>query len=84
MLGENPAAVVRVNEKLYGKITPKDIQDFCAQTLAGFKVPVYVEIRKDPLPTNANGKILKREMQDEVYANALKAGYDDGNGKAKL
>ncbi len=42
------------------------------------------QIRSEPLPTNANGKILKRELRDETYNRAIAAGYDDGEARAKL
>lgn len=36
---------------------------FCAQRLADYKVPESVALRDAPLPRNANGKLLKREMR---------------------
>ena len=37
-----------------------------AKHLAGFKVPVQIVIRNEPLPRNANGKILKRQLREEL------------------
>ena len=34
--------------------------------LAGFKVPVRIALRDIPLPRNANGKILKRQLKQEL------------------
>ncbi|KAJ3285861.1 hypothetical protein HK104_009305 [Borealophlyctis nickersoniae] len=64
VLGEEVAAVVTC----LGKDVPsqKDIQEHCRKALASFKVPVYVEVRKEMLPRNANGKILKRLLKQEV------------------
>ena len=36
---------------------------FCAERLADYKVPESVRLRDEPLPRNANGKLLKREMR---------------------
>lgn len=38
---------------------PQQIRDFVAETLAYYKVPTHVEIRREPLPRNATGKVLK-------------------------
>jgi acyl-CoA synthetase (AMP-forming)/AMP-acid ligase II len=35
------------------------LRDHCAETLAGYKVPTLWEVRDQPLPRNASGKILK-------------------------
>jgi len=34
--------------------------------IADFKVPQYVVVRADPLPRNAGGKLLKRQLRDET------------------
>ena len=36
--------------------------------LAGFMVPTKVWFRSDPLPRNPQGKVLKRELRDELVA----------------
>ena len=36
--------------------------------LAKFKVPTIVEVSETPLPRNASGKILKRDIRDELVA----------------
>jgi len=35
----------------------------CAQHLADYKVPDFFTFRSEPLPRNANGKVLKRELR---------------------
>jgi len=40
------------------------------RSVAAFKVPIRVDIRHEPLPRNANGKILKRQLKDEVVGVA--------------
>lgn len=37
-----------------------------AKHLAGFKVPTLIEVKTEPLPRNASGKILKRDLRDEL------------------
>lgn len=43
---------------------------FCAERLADYKVPETVGLNETPLPRNANGKLLKREMRGWVPAAA--------------
>ena len=47
-------------------LTPKQIQDWVAQSLAYYKVPTHVEIRSEPLPRNATGKVLKSVLTGEA------------------
>ena len=37
-----------------------------AEHLSAFKVPTHVFVYDEPLPKNANGKILKRQLRDEA------------------
>ena len=34
--------------------------------LADFKVPQYVAVRREPLPRNPGGKVLKAQLRDET------------------
>jgi acyl-CoA synthetase (AMP-forming)/AMP-acid ligase II len=43
---------------------------FCATRLADYKRPETFTISREPLPRNANGKLLKREMRAALLANA--------------
>ncbi len=64
VLGEEVGAVVQV---VAGKsVTERELQDHVASKLAAFKVPSKIELRDEPLPRNANGKILKRQLKDEM------------------
>ncbi len=47
------------------KLTEKDIIKHCRIHLTGYKVPKFVEFR-DELPKTNVGKILRRELRDEV------------------
>ena len=40
----------------------------CRQRIAGFKVPRRIELRAEPLPKSAAGKILKRELREPHWA----------------
>lgn len=42
------------------------LREWCAERLADYKVPESVRICEQPLPRNANGKLLKREMRGWV------------------
>ncbi len=61
-LGEEVAAHIMVKEP----VTVEAIQDFLSRRLARFKVPTRITIVDQPLPRNASGKILKRELRDSV------------------
>jgi O-succinylbenzoic acid--CoA ligase len=41
----------------------ESMRRFCAERLADYKVPESVGLRDEPLPRNANGKLMKREMR---------------------
>ncbi len=40
----------------------------CQDRIAGFKVPRRIELRADPLPKSAAGKILKRTLREPYWA----------------
>ncbi|WP_246664141.1 class I adenylate-forming enzyme family protein [Tardiphaga sp. P9-11] len=40
-----------------------DIRTYCAERLSDYKVPDTITFLKEPLPRNANGKILKTELR---------------------
>jgi long-chain acyl-CoA synthetase len=64
VLGEEVGAVVTVNPG--ADVSEEQLRTHVAARLASFKVPVRIEIRTDPLPRNATGKILKRELREEL------------------
>ena len=59
-LGEEPAAVVHLAPGM--SASEAELQEWVAERLAKFKVPVKIAFSKETLPRNANGKILKKEL----------------------
>jgi long-chain acyl-CoA synthetase len=68
VLGEEPVAFVGVKPGM--QLDPAELVAFVAVRLARFKVPVEVLVRREPLPRNANGKILKGALKEELMAGA--------------
>jgi acyl-CoA synthetase (AMP-forming)/AMP-acid ligase II len=62
-LGEVGRAFVVLREG--ATITEQDIRAFCAQRLANYKRPRYVDL-VGRLPRNAGGKVLKRELRERA------------------
>ncbi|MCH9670554.1 MAG: AMP-binding protein [Gammaproteobacteria bacterium] len=62
VLGEEVGAVVQ--RVPGGTLSAEKLKAFVSERLAHFKVPVAVEFTMDPLPRNANGKILKQTLRD--------------------
>jgi HIP---CoA ligase len=60
-LGEVGRAFVVLRDG--ARTTEDDVVAFCAERLANFKRPRYVDL-VDGLPRNAGGKVLKRELRD--------------------
>jgi long-chain acyl-CoA synthetase len=63
-LGEEVAAAVMPRAGAH--LTVGELQDHVRARLAPFKVPTRVLILDEPLPRNAAGKIMKRELRDDV------------------
>jgi acyl-CoA synthetase (AMP-forming)/AMP-acid ligase II len=58
-LGEVPVAVVVIeDEAAVAAVIPR-----CREALATYKVPKQVVVHAEPLPRNANGKVLKRALR---------------------
>jgi acyl-CoA synthetase (AMP-forming)/AMP-acid ligase II len=45
-------------------LTPDELAAWCAKELSYFKVPAHWEIRDEPLPRNASGKVVKQVLVD--------------------
>ncbi|MEQ9518020.1 MAG: class I adenylate-forming enzyme family protein [Parvibaculum sp.] len=66
ILGEEVGAIVQVTRG--ATVSEAELQAHVREHLAGFKVPVRIEFRHEPLPRNANGKILKTQLRGEFLA----------------
>jgi long-chain acyl-CoA synthetase len=67
-LGEEVACVVMA--KAEQSLSVDALQDHVRERLAAFKVPTVVRIVTEPLPRNAAGKVLKRDLRDALVAGA--------------
>jgi long-chain acyl-CoA synthetase len=57
--------IVKANDAL----SEREVQDYCAKNLTGYKKPKFIEFRAD-LPKTNVGKILRRELRDAEMAKA--------------
>jgi acyl-CoA synthetase (AMP-forming)/AMP-acid ligase II len=64
VLGEEVGAVVVLRPG--ATTTAEDLQAHVSERLAAFKVPTKIWFRDDALPRNPAGKVLKRELRDDV------------------
>jgi len=68
VLGEEVGAVVQLKP---GKsATEAELRAHVAGQLAAFKVPKEIQFLTEPLPRNANGKILKAELRERFKTKA--------------
>ena len=65
VLGQEVAAVVQISPAQ--PVNEEELIAHCAGRIAAFKVPVQVDIRSQPLPCNASGKIEKRQLRSELF-----------------
>ena len=63
VLGERVRAVVVAAGDALGA---EAVRAHCAVHLADYKVPEFVELRREPLPRNANGKVLKARLRERA------------------
>jgi long-chain acyl-CoA synthetase len=64
VLGEEVGAIVKLVPG--ASVTADELREHVAQRLAAFKVPSVIEFRDEPLPRNAAGKVLKRELKESL------------------
>jgi long-chain acyl-CoA synthetase len=65
MMGEKVGAVIVLKPQKEAD-DARDLLDFARERLADFKVPQYLVIRREALPRNPGGKILKKRLREEV------------------
>lgn len=63
-LGEEVGAAVYLKEG--EAVTADALREHLRGLISGHKVPRYIWLRHDPLPRNANGKFLKRELKEAL------------------
>ena len=61
VLGERVHAFVSRRDPA---LSAQELRDFCASRMADYKVPETFTLLDEPLPRNANGKLLKRALRD--------------------
>ena len=75
VLGERVHAVVVTRNAVGGEA----LRAWCAERLSDYKVPETMDLTTEPLPRNANGKVMKRQLR-EAWAAATAAQSDDRRG----
>lgn len=50
-------------------VTAETLRAYCAERIAAFKVPEKIWILENPIPRNASGKLLKRQLSAELLRN---------------
>jgi long-chain acyl-CoA synthetase len=63
VLGEKMEVVVHTGDAV---LSVEDIKAHCAARLADYKIPDFVTFTDDPLPRNANGKIVKKDLRKRM------------------
>jgi acyl-CoA synthetase (AMP-forming)/AMP-acid ligase II len=62
VLGERVHAVVVTR----ADVADSDLRAWCAERLSDYKVPETLTVTAEPLPRNANGKVLKRQLRQQM------------------
>ncbi|MEM2086600.1 MAG: long-chain fatty acid--CoA ligase [Archaeoglobaceae archaeon] len=68
--GENIKAFVVLKQEYRGKITEKELIEWCKERLATYKYPRIVEFREE-LPKSAAGKYLRRLLREESIRKGI-------------
>jgi long-chain acyl-CoA synthetase len=63
-LGEEVAVAVVLKPGM--ELDETELRKHCAEVMAKHKIPRFVWFMDDPLPRNANGKFLRRELRDTL------------------
>ena len=62
VLGERVHAVVVTRQA----VTAEALRAWCAERLSDYKVPETILLTSEPLPRNANGKVMKRQLREAL------------------
>jgi len=68
VLGERVHAVIVTRD---GSVSAEALRSWCAERLSDYKVPETIDLRAEPLPRNANGKVMKRQLREAWAAAQL-------------
>ena len=68
VLGERVHAFVALREPSEAGVMAQALAAHCAALLSDYKVPESFTLSDTPLPRNANGKLVKRELRDLALA----------------
>jgi long-chain acyl-CoA synthetase len=63
VLGERVHAVIVTR---HGDVSAQALRAWCAERLSDYKVPETMALIAEPLPRNANGKVMKRHLRDAL------------------
>jgi acyl-CoA synthetase (AMP-forming)/AMP-acid ligase II len=61
VLGERVHAVIVTRNS---GVSADILRTWCAERLSDYKVPETIDLTADPLPRNANGKVMKRQLRE--------------------
>ena len=67
-LGEEVGAIVVLRPGT--KVGAAELSMHVRNRLAGFMVPTHIWFRDEPLPRNPAGKVLKRQLRDELVGSS--------------
>src|SRR5882757_733560 len=62
VLGERVHAVIVTRNQVSGET----LRAWCAERLSDYKVPETMALTSEPLPRNANGKVIKRQLREAL------------------
>ncbi len=65
-LGEEVGAAIVLRDG--ASLDEDGLGSFLAERIAKFKIPAHVWFRTEPLPRNANGKFVKRDLREEYVS----------------
>jgi long-chain acyl-CoA synthetase len=61
VLGERVHAVIVTRG---GDVSTEALRAWCAERLSDYKVPETMTLTLEPLPRNANGKVMKKQLRE--------------------
>lgn len=65
VLGERVHAVIVIRDRT---LDSDALRSWCAELLSDYKVPETIALTMEPLPRNANGKVMKKQLRDALAA----------------